>query len=280
MCYGDGVQYTTGCTFGKGNIRKEPRGKLAFTLIDKDSNRAVRVSYKPTLQKQIAASAFMQQRAAGYQPDEIPEADQMELVDLVWNAPEDGHRDGRRGLRLRPATGCRRSWASPSASRAASWWRTRTSEWWVTARCASRVRDTIGNAARPLRSRRFQRSSTEHGRSHEPHYLYHQRRTGLRLLRPAGHGRAGRGVPVRAAVLLPGRAAGRGHADRPAAERGQPAVRDDQLLARQADQLPGRAAGADRRRDPVAVRRAADAARGHEAAAGAVRRLPGLCRGS
>ena len=88
MCYGDGVQYTTGCTFGKGNIRKEPRGKLAFTLIDKDSNRAVRVCYKPTLQKQIAASAFMQQRAAGYQPDEIPEADQMELVDLVWNAPE------------------------------------------------------------------------------------------------------------------------------------------------------------------------------------------------
>ena len=88
MCYGDGVQYTTGCTFGKGNIRKEPRGKLAFTLIDKDSNRAVRVSYRPTLQKQIAASAFMQQRAAGYQPDEIPEADQMELVDLVWNGPE------------------------------------------------------------------------------------------------------------------------------------------------------------------------------------------------
>jgi formylmethanofuran dehydrogenase subunit E len=47
----------------------------------------MRVSYKPTLQKQIAASAFMQQRAAGYQPDGIPEADQMELVDLVWNAP-------------------------------------------------------------------------------------------------------------------------------------------------------------------------------------------------
>lgn len=88
MCFGDGVQYTTGCTFGKGNMRKNPLGKLAVTVIHKDSNRAVRVSYKPTLQKQIAASAFMQQRAAGYQPDEIPEADQMELVDLVWNAPE------------------------------------------------------------------------------------------------------------------------------------------------------------------------------------------------
>jgi formylmethanofuran dehydrogenase subunit E len=88
MCFGDGVQYATGCTFGKGNIRKNPLGKLAVTLIDKDGNRAVRVSYKPTLQKQIAASAFMQQRAAGYQPDEIPEADQMELVNLMWDAPE------------------------------------------------------------------------------------------------------------------------------------------------------------------------------------------------
>jgi formylmethanofuran dehydrogenase subunit E len=40
------------------------------------------------LQKQIAASAFMEQRAAGVSPDEISEEDQMELVDLVWNAPE------------------------------------------------------------------------------------------------------------------------------------------------------------------------------------------------
>ena len=34
MCFGDGVQYTTGCTFGKGNIRKNPLGKLAFTRGD------------------------------------------------------------------------------------------------------------------------------------------------------------------------------------------------------------------------------------------------------
>lgn len=88
MCFGDGVQFTTGCTFGKGNIRKQPCGKLAFTLIDKGTDRAVRVSYKPTLQKQIAESAFMQKRAAGIPPDEIPEADQQEMVDLVWNAPE------------------------------------------------------------------------------------------------------------------------------------------------------------------------------------------------
>ena len=88
MCFGDGVQYASGCTFGKGNIRKQSYGKLAFTLIDKATNRAVRVSYKPTLQKQIAASAFMRQRAEGIMPDDIPEAEQMELVNLVWDAPE------------------------------------------------------------------------------------------------------------------------------------------------------------------------------------------------
>ena len=87
MCFGDGVQYATGCTFGKGNIRKQPYGKLAFTLIEKDSNRAVRVVFTSRLQKQIAASKFMQQRAAGISPDEIPLEDQLELVHLVWNVP-------------------------------------------------------------------------------------------------------------------------------------------------------------------------------------------------
>lgn len=86
MCFGDGVQYASGCTFGKGNIRKQPFGKLAFTLIEKDSNRAVRVVFTSKLQKQIAASKFMAQRATGISPDEIPLEDQMELVELVWNA--------------------------------------------------------------------------------------------------------------------------------------------------------------------------------------------------
>lgn len=88
MCFGDGVQYTTGCTFGKGNISKQPYGKLAFTLIDKATNRSVRISYKPTLQKQIAESAFMQKRGLGVMPDDIPLEEQMELVNLVWDAPE------------------------------------------------------------------------------------------------------------------------------------------------------------------------------------------------
>ncbi|MFQ5422214.1 MAG: FmdE family protein [Anaerolineae bacterium] len=89
MCFGDGVQYTTGCTFGKGNIEKNPKGKLAVKLIDKANKKAVRVSYKPTLQKQIKESAFMQKRAAGVPPTRIPEEEQWELVNLVWDAPDE-----------------------------------------------------------------------------------------------------------------------------------------------------------------------------------------------
>jgi formylmethanofuran dehydrogenase subunit E len=88
MCFGDGVQYTTGCTLGKGNMEKTPYGKLAVTLIERSTNRAVRVSYKPTLAKQITDSAFMVKRGQGMEPDQIPEAEQMELVDMVWNAAE------------------------------------------------------------------------------------------------------------------------------------------------------------------------------------------------
>lgn len=87
MCFGDGIQYITGCTFGKGNVSKNTKGKLAVTFIDKANERAVRVAYKPTLQKQVKESAFMQKRSAGVPPTEIPEEEQWELVHLIWDAP-------------------------------------------------------------------------------------------------------------------------------------------------------------------------------------------------
>jgi len=87
MCFGDGIQFTTGCTFGKGNIEKSGEGKFAVTLIDKATKRAVRIAYKPTLQPRIKATPFMQKRAAGVPPTEIPDAEQMEVVHLVWDAP-------------------------------------------------------------------------------------------------------------------------------------------------------------------------------------------------
>jgi formylmethanofuran dehydrogenase subunit E len=39
-------------------------------------------------QKQIGASAFMTKRGQGIEPDAIPEPEQMELVNLIWDAPE------------------------------------------------------------------------------------------------------------------------------------------------------------------------------------------------
>ena len=86
MCFGDGIQFTTGCTFGKGNIEKSGEGKFAVTLIDKGSKQAVRVAYKPTLQPRIRATSFMQKRAAGVPASQIPDAEQMEVVHLVWDA--------------------------------------------------------------------------------------------------------------------------------------------------------------------------------------------------
>lgn len=89
QCFGDGVQYATGCTMGKGNIEKAGWGKLALTLIDKKRGKAVRVSYKPGRHKQIAESAFMKKRGIGVPPTEIPDKEAWEIVNIIWEAPED-----------------------------------------------------------------------------------------------------------------------------------------------------------------------------------------------
>lgn len=89
QCFADGVQYATGCTLGKANIEKAGWGKLAFTLIDKKKEKAVRVSYKPSRQKLIAESTFMKKRAMGVAPTQIPEEEASQIVNIIWDAPED-----------------------------------------------------------------------------------------------------------------------------------------------------------------------------------------------
>ncbi|GAB6163042.1 FmdE family protein [Desulfothermus naphthae] len=89
QCFADGVQYATGCTLGKGNIEKAGWGKLALTLIDKQNEKSVRVSYKPTRHKLIAESTFMRKRAQGIPPTKIPKEEAMEMVKIIWDAPED-----------------------------------------------------------------------------------------------------------------------------------------------------------------------------------------------
>lgn len=41
VCFADGVQMATGCTFGKGPIERTEYGKWALTLVEKSSHNAV-----------------------------------------------------------------------------------------------------------------------------------------------------------------------------------------------------------------------------------------------
>lgn len=88
QCFADGVQYATGCTIGKGNIEKTGWGKLALTLIDKNKERSVRVSYHPGRHKLIAESDFMRRRGQGIPPTQIPAEEAWAMADIVWEAPE------------------------------------------------------------------------------------------------------------------------------------------------------------------------------------------------
>ncbi len=89
-CFADGVQMVTGCTFGKGNIKKLHYGKWGLTLIDKKSGRAVRVAPKAEAMAANKKTDFFQKyRMKGVPPSQVP-ADVIDpLVERVMNAPEE-----------------------------------------------------------------------------------------------------------------------------------------------------------------------------------------------
>jgi len=90
QCFVDGVQYSTGCTFGKGDIEKAGWGKLAIMLINKNKEQAIRVSYKPGRHKMIAESSFMSKRTQGVPPTQIPQEEAwlnpilMRILERLW----------------------------------------------------------------------------------------------------------------------------------------------------------------------------------------------------
>lgn len=89
VCFADGVQVATGCSVGKGNLIKIPKGKLAFTLIDIKKWKQIRIAYNGKLKENIAKTTFMKKRASGIPPTEIPDEEAMEVVNLVLQAPEE-----------------------------------------------------------------------------------------------------------------------------------------------------------------------------------------------
>lgn len=70
-CYADGVMMSTGCTFGKGNIRKLGYGKFVLTLIDNKTGRSVRVATRNEVIKRNQESEFILFRQKGIPASQI-----------------------------------------------------------------------------------------------------------------------------------------------------------------------------------------------------------------
>jgi len=89
-CFADGIQIITGCTFGKGNLRRLDYGKWALTLIDKETSRAVRVAVRAEMMAANKQTDFFQNyRMKGIPASQVPEEIAQPLVDRVLNASVD-----------------------------------------------------------------------------------------------------------------------------------------------------------------------------------------------
>jgi formylmethanofuran dehydrogenase subunit E len=87
-CFADGVQMSTGCTFGKGNIRKLGYGKFGLTLVDRATGRRVRVV--PRAEAQAASRQtpfFLEYRMKGIPASQVPAEVVEPLIQKVMNAP-------------------------------------------------------------------------------------------------------------------------------------------------------------------------------------------------
>lgn len=88
-CFLDGLMMATGCTYGKSNIEKKYYNKFAFTLIDTENQKAVRVHLKPEYVEKMLQSPFVQERSKGKKPQEIPAEVLKPLLNKVLTMSED-----------------------------------------------------------------------------------------------------------------------------------------------------------------------------------------------
>lgn len=89
-CFADGVQVITGCTLGKGNIKKTNIGKWGLTLINKKTQEAVRVVPKGEAMLRNKESVFMRDyRSKGVPATQVPDAVVQPMIQNVMSQPED-----------------------------------------------------------------------------------------------------------------------------------------------------------------------------------------------
>ena len=85
-CYADGIQMATGCTFGKGNIRKLGYGKFVLTLVDNKTGRSVRVATRNEVIKRNQESEFIQYRKNNVPASKIDSALVEPNIDFILDA--------------------------------------------------------------------------------------------------------------------------------------------------------------------------------------------------
>lgn len=89
-CFADGIQMITGCTFGKGNIKKLHYGKWGVTLVDTQTGRAVRVTPKAEAILANKKSEFITEYRMKHIPASKVPAEVVEpLVEKVMTATDE-----------------------------------------------------------------------------------------------------------------------------------------------------------------------------------------------
>jgi len=88
-CFADGIQTITGCTLGKGNIRKLHYGKWGVTLVETATGRAVRVTPKAAAMLANKQTDFFKEyREKGIPASKVPPEVVEPLVERVMAAPD------------------------------------------------------------------------------------------------------------------------------------------------------------------------------------------------
>ena len=99
MCAVDGIQYLTGCTFGKGNLVHRDYGKPGFTFYDRKTGRGFRALFRDDALKQVPVPEGMDGKKA-----RIHQVMAADLASLFTVKPVD--RSPVRGARILASVTC------------------------------------------------------------------------------------------------------------------------------------------------------------------------------
>ena len=87
LCFSEGVQVGTSATFGKGEIARTNEGKNAFTLIEKQTGKSIRITIKWEFFEKMMSSDFVIKRKEGIEPYNIDQKLPLSMIQNMLKAP-------------------------------------------------------------------------------------------------------------------------------------------------------------------------------------------------